>query len=117
MGREHLPHVTRYPPFGARPTCLTVAAAGRPGIVPGTRIRSGCSCPADDEGAASGAYGPDMPLYQCISPSGLLDDATREKLAEEITRIHCDATGIPPSFVNVLFLDVPAGRSFVAGKP
>jgi phenylpyruvate tautomerase PptA (4-oxalocrotonate tautomerase family) len=58
-----------------------------------------------------------MPLYQCISPSGLLDDATREKLAEEITRIHCDATGIPPSFVNVLFLDVPAGRSFVAGKP
>ena len=58
-----------------------------------------------------------MPLYQCTSPSGLLDDATREKLAEEITRIHCDATGIPPSFVNVLFLDVPAGRSFVAGKP
>jgi len=58
-----------------------------------------------------------LPLYQCISPSGLLDDATREKLAEEITRIHCDATGIPPSFVNVLFLDVPAGRSFVAGKP
>ena len=58
-----------------------------------------------------------MPLYQCISPSGLLDDATREKLAEEITRIHCDATGIPPSFVNVLFLDVQAGRSFVAGKP
>jgi phenylpyruvate tautomerase PptA (4-oxalocrotonate tautomerase family) len=58
-----------------------------------------------------------MPLYQCISPSGLLDDATREKLAEEITRIHCDATGIPPSFVNVMFLDAPAGRSFVAGKP
>jgi phenylpyruvate tautomerase PptA (4-oxalocrotonate tautomerase family) len=58
-----------------------------------------------------------MPLYQCISPSGRLDDATREKLAEEITRIHCDATGIPPSYVNVLFLDVPAGRSFVAGKP
>ena len=58
-----------------------------------------------------------MPIYQCISPSGLLDDATRGKLAEEITRVHCEATGIPPSFVNVLFLDVPAGRSFVAGKP
>jgi phenylpyruvate tautomerase PptA (4-oxalocrotonate tautomerase family) len=58
-----------------------------------------------------------MPLYQSISPSGLLDDATREKLAEEITRIHCDATGIPASFVNVLFLDVPAGRYFVAGEP
>jgi phenylpyruvate tautomerase PptA (4-oxalocrotonate tautomerase family) len=58
-----------------------------------------------------------MPIYQCLSPSGLLDDATREKLAAEITRIHCDATGIPPSFVNVMFLDVPAGRYFVAGQP
>jgi phenylpyruvate tautomerase PptA (4-oxalocrotonate tautomerase family) len=58
-----------------------------------------------------------MPIYQCISRSGLLGEAIRVKLAEEITRIHCDATGIPPSFVNVMFLDVPAGRYFVAGKP
>ena len=41
----------------------------------------------------------------------------RGKLAEEITRIHCDATGVPPSFVNVMFIDVPDGRYFVAGKP
>jgi phenylpyruvate tautomerase PptA (4-oxalocrotonate tautomerase family) len=58
-----------------------------------------------------------MPIYQCFSPEGLLDQSTREKLASEITRIHCDATGIPPSFVNVMFLDVPAGRYFVAGEP
>jgi hypothetical protein len=32
-----------------------------------------------------------MPLYQCVSPEGLLDESTRGKLAEEITRIHCDA--------------------------
>jgi phenylpyruvate tautomerase PptA (4-oxalocrotonate tautomerase family) len=58
-----------------------------------------------------------VPLYQCISPQGLLDDAVRGELADEITRIHCDATGVPPSFVNVMFLDVPSGRYFVAGKP
>ena len=58
-----------------------------------------------------------MPIYQCISPEGLLDESARGKLAEEITRIHCDATGVPPTFVNVMFLDVPDGRYFVAGKP
>ena len=58
-----------------------------------------------------------MPIYQCISPEGLLDESTRGNLAEEITRIHCDAAGVPPSFVNVIFTDVPADRYFVAGKP
>lgn len=58
-----------------------------------------------------------MPIYQCSSPEGLLDESARGKLAEEITRIHCDATGVPPSFVNVIFTDVPDGRYFVAGKP
>ncbi len=58
-----------------------------------------------------------MPIYQCFSPEGLLDESTRVKVAEEITRIHCDATGIPPSFVNVMFFGLPDGRYFVAGKP
>ena len=58
-----------------------------------------------------------MPVYQCFSPAGLLGDAVRVSVAAEITRIHCDATGIPPSFVTVMFLDVPDGRAFVAGKP
>lgn len=58
-----------------------------------------------------------MPIYQCSSPEGLLDESVRGKLAEEITRIHCDATGVPPSFVNVIFTDVPDGHYFVAGKP
>jgi phenylpyruvate tautomerase PptA (4-oxalocrotonate tautomerase family) len=47
------------------------------------------------------------------SPEGLLDESAREKLAEEITRIHCDAAGIPRSYVNVMFTDMPAGRYFV----
>jgi phenylpyruvate tautomerase PptA (4-oxalocrotonate tautomerase family) len=58
-----------------------------------------------------------MPIYQCVCPEGLLDESTREAIAEEITRIHCDATGVPPSFVNVMFTDMPPGTYFVAGKP
>ena len=58
-----------------------------------------------------------MPIYQCSSPEGLLDESARGKLAEGITRIHCDATGVPPSYVNVIFTDVPDGHYFVAGKP
>ena len=44
--REHLSHVT-----------LTVSAAGRPGIVSGTRNRTDCSCPAHDEYGAAAFYG------------------------------------------------------------
>jgi phenylpyruvate tautomerase PptA (4-oxalocrotonate tautomerase family) len=51
-----------------------------------------------------------VPIYQCSSPEGLLDESARGKLAEEITRIHCDATGVPPSYVNVIFTDVPDGQ-------
>ena len=57
-----------------------------------------------------------MPIYQCISPEGLIDESARAEIAEEITHIHCAATGVPPSFVNVMFTDVPDGRYFVAGK-
>jgi hypothetical protein len=42
-----------------------------------------------------------MPIYQCFSREGLLDESTRGEVAEEITRIHCDATGIPVSIHGV----------------
>jgi phenylpyruvate tautomerase PptA (4-oxalocrotonate tautomerase family) len=58
-----------------------------------------------------------MPIYQCTSPEGLLDDSTREKIAKEITRIHCDATGAPALFVNVLFHETQKGSYFVGGRP
>ena len=37
-------------------------------------------------------------------------------IAKEITRIHCDATGAPASFLNVLFHETHEGRHFVAGQ-
>ncbi|MEU8825761.1 tautomerase family protein [Streptomyces sp. NPDC048636] len=57
-----------------------------------------------------------MPLYQCITPAGLLTDDVRRAAAQEITRIHVEATGAPAAFVHVLFLDAPAGRHFTAGQ-
>jgi len=58
-----------------------------------------------------------MPIYKCYSRNGLLTDSARQQIAKEITTIHCEATGAPPSFVNVIFLEIPAGGSFVAGQP
>ena len=57
-----------------------------------------------------------MPIYQCISPEGLLDESQRKNIARAITRIHCDATGAPRSFVNVLFQDMPNGRVFTGRR-
>ena len=58
-----------------------------------------------------------MPIYQCCSPKRLLTKSVKGKIAGEITRIHCEVTGERPSFVNVLFLDIPEGTSFNAGRP
>ena len=58
-----------------------------------------------------------MPIYQCHSPQRLLTKSAKGKIAGEITRIHCEITGERPSFVNVLFLDIPEGTSFNAGQP
>jgi phenylpyruvate tautomerase PptA (4-oxalocrotonate tautomerase family) len=57
-----------------------------------------------------------MPMYKCYSSKGLVTESARQQIAKEITTIHCEATGAPPSFVNVMFLEIPAGGSFIAGQ-
>jgi hypothetical protein len=44
-----------------------------------------------------------MPLYNlaCREP---LDEATRERVARAVTQAHCEVTGAPAEFVNVLFV-------------
>jgi phenylpyruvate tautomerase PptA (4-oxalocrotonate tautomerase family) len=44
-----------------------------------------------------------MPLYNlaCRVP---LDEPTRERVARAVTRAHCEVTGAPAEFVNVLFV-------------
>jgi phenylpyruvate tautomerase PptA (4-oxalocrotonate tautomerase family) len=58
-----------------------------------------------------------MPVYQCYSPKGLLTKSAKATIAEEITSIYCNATGSWPSWVHVLFHDIPEGECFTAGKP
>jgi phenylpyruvate tautomerase PptA (4-oxalocrotonate tautomerase family) len=54
-----------------------------------------------------------MPVYHCSIPEAALDDAKRERIAREITRIHCEKTGAPPEFAHVLFADAASGASVV----
>ena len=56
-----------------------------------------------------------MPLYICSTPADALDDAKRKRIAEEITRIHCDLTGAPAMFAHVVFDDSKTGAYSVFG--
>jgi phenylpyruvate tautomerase PptA (4-oxalocrotonate tautomerase family) len=58
-----------------------------------------------------------MPVYQCYSPKGLLTQSAKAKIAEEMTSLYCNTTGAPPSWVKVLFHEMPGGDCFTAGKP
>lgn len=57
-----------------------------------------------------------MPFYQCQTPEGLLDEAKRVKLANEITRIHCEMTGAPKIFVHVAFAEAKRGTCYSGGE-
>ena len=57
-----------------------------------------------------------MPIYQCHSTQRMLAKSAKGKIAGEITRIHCEATSEHPSFVNILFIDLPEGTSFSGGR-
>lgn len=46
-----------------------------------------------------------MPLYSCNAAKGAIDDAVKPKIAQDITRIHCDVTGAPPTFVHAFFFE------------
>jgi phenylpyruvate tautomerase PptA (4-oxalocrotonate tautomerase family) len=57
-----------------------------------------------------------MPIYKCFSPKEMLNASQKAQIAEKITDIHCEATGAPRSFVNVLFLPIEHGDNFADGK-
>ena len=58
-----------------------------------------------------------MPFYQCITLTGTLAQDQKEEIAREITRIHCEATGGLPLFVQVQFEEVKPNDVFQNGKP
>ena len=46
-----------------------------------------------------------MPLYRCTIAKGLTTYEQRSRIAKSITKTHCDATGAPPIFVHVMFIE------------
>jgi phenylpyruvate tautomerase PptA (4-oxalocrotonate tautomerase family) len=58
-----------------------------------------------------------MPFYKCISLAGTLAQAQKEDIVSEITRIHCEATGGLPRFVQIQFEEVKPADVFQNGKP
>src|SRR5258708_34535166 len=58
-----------------------------------------------------------MPAYFCTSTKGRLPAEQKNKIADEITRIHAEVTGAPSFFAQVIFNDVPPGDWFMGGAP
>src|SRR5260370_13715566 len=47
-----------------------------------------------------------MTFYQCIAAIGVITADMKTEIVDEITRIHCEATGGLPLFVQVQFDEV-----------
>lgn len=58
-----------------------------------------------------------MPTYIVTAPDDLLSQPQKNRLAAEITRVHCEVTGAPAYFAQVIFVDVKSGNYFMGGKP
>src|ERR1700731_4254531 len=59
----------------------------------------------------------DMPTYIVYAASGRLSANAKQRIAEEITRIHNETTGAQSFFAQVIFNEVPQGTQFVGGSP
>ena len=46
-----------------------------------------------------------MPLYVCNAKRGILDETAKQKIAQDITDVHCTVTGAPASFVHAMFFE------------
>jgi phenylpyruvate tautomerase PptA (4-oxalocrotonate tautomerase family) len=58
-----------------------------------------------------------MPTYACTIKEGRLSPDQKSRIAGEITRIHCEVTGAPTFFAQVIFDEVKPGNYFMAGVP
>ena len=58
-----------------------------------------------------------MPTYIVSAAAGRLSADVKQRIAEDITRIHNQATGAQSFFAQVIFNDVPHGNHYVGGSP
>ncbi|MGA2292951.1 tautomerase family protein [Bradyrhizobium sp.] len=58
-----------------------------------------------------------MPTYFCTTAEGRLTVEQKRKIAGEITRVHCEVTGAPGFFAQVIFHEVKPGDYYIGGAP
>jgi len=58
-----------------------------------------------------------MPTYVCTITEDRLSPDQKSRIAGEITRIHCEVTGAPTFFAQVIFDEVKSGNYFIGGAP
>jgi phenylpyruvate tautomerase PptA (4-oxalocrotonate tautomerase family) len=58
-----------------------------------------------------------MPTYTCTAAAGLLDARRKGAIAHAVTLAHCEITGAPACFAQVVFQDVAKSDHFVGGMP
>jgi len=58
-----------------------------------------------------------MPLYTIMTQRNSLDLATKATLAERLTNLHSESSGVPIEWVHIVFQDFEPGNGFSAGVP
>jgi phenylpyruvate tautomerase PptA (4-oxalocrotonate tautomerase family) len=58
-----------------------------------------------------------MPLYTVTTQAGVLGGEAKTRLADELATFHADYSGVPKTWVQVVFQDYAPGSGFTAGKP
>jgi phenylpyruvate tautomerase PptA (4-oxalocrotonate tautomerase family) len=58
-----------------------------------------------------------MPLYTVTTQAGSLNGDAKIELATKLTVLHCEMSGVPKSWVHVVFHDYGNGSGFTAGEP
>ena len=57
-----------------------------------------------------------MPLYTAITEHDYVSDEKKDRIAQEITRIHATVMKVPKNFVRVIFLSYPKHSGYTAGE-
>jgi phenylpyruvate tautomerase PptA (4-oxalocrotonate tautomerase family) len=58
-----------------------------------------------------------MPLYTVTAQAGMLSGEAKARLADELATFHADYSGVPKTWVQVVFQDYAPGGGFTGGKP
>lgn len=56
-----------------------------------------------------------MPLYTITTQDGSLSKAAKGELAARLTALHCEMSGVPKTWVHIVFHDYPAGCRRTSG--